>query len=126
MSDDVQDYYDDGLEFHSPFNLGFDPVALETFKWLVAGHLLYLIGLAVALLTHWEMGNVWITLLFGLPMLWVGRRKPEWARIFVFVVAFTALHYLAVRLAVRNSSGEPSLTPGLIGGAVGAVGSLAL
>jgi hypothetical protein len=126
MSDDVQDYYDDGLEFHSPFNLGFDPVALETFKWLVAGHLLYLIGLAIALLAHWDMGNVWITPLFGLPMLWVGRKKPEWARIFVFLVGFTAIHYLAVQMAVRNSSGEASLMPGLVGGAIGAVASLAL
>ena len=126
MSDDDLDYYDDGLEFHSPFNLGFDPVALETFKWLIAGHILYLVGLAIVLLAQLDMGNVWITPLFGLPLLWAGRRGGEWARILVFVVGFTALHYLAVRLAVRYSSGEPSLIPGLVGGAVGAAGSLAL
>ena len=126
MSDDDPDYYDDGLEFHSPFNLGFDPVALETFKWLVAGHLLYLVGLAIALSLELEMGNVWITPLFGLPLLWAGRRGRDWGRILVFVVLFTAVHYLAVRLAIRNSTGEPSLVPGLIGGAIGAAGSLFL
>jgi hypothetical protein len=126
MSDDDQDYYDDGLEFHSPFNLGFDPVALETFKWLIAGHILYIFGLAIALLVKLPDGNIWITPLFGLPVLWMGRRGREWARILVFVVGFTALHYLAVRLAVRYSNGEPSLIPGLVGGAAGAAGSLAL
>lgn len=126
MSDVVEDYYDDGLEFHSPFNLGFDPVALETFKWLILGHLLYLIGLAVALSVELSMGNVWITPLFVLPLLWRERAGRDWLRILVFVVGFTALHYLAVKMAIGQSSGESSMMPGLVGGAVGAAGSLAL
>ena len=56
MSDDVSIYGENDRDFHSPFDLSFDPAALETVKWLVLGHLFYLVGLAFAVLAVWKRG----------------------------------------------------------------------
>ncbi len=125
MSDDAL-YGANDRDFHSPFDLGFDPVAMETIKWLLIGHLLFLIGLAVVTFAGIERGTVWITPLFVLPLLWYARNHRDWALIGVTVVGFTAVHYLAVDLTMRSYQPDAALLPGLIGGAVGGAGSLLL
>jgi len=133
MSDDVSIYGDDGREYHSRFDVGLEMAAMETIKWLILGHLLFLGGVALALLLRIDMGPVWMTPLFGLPLLWAGRRHRQWARIAVFLLGFTAVHYLAVTVAQRTFSPAGMLFPngssmlaGLYGGAIGAAGSFAL
>lgn len=133
MSDDVSIYGDDGREYHSRFDLGLELAAMETIKWLILGHLFFLVGLALVLLLRIEMGPVWITPLFAAPLLWAGRQHREWGRVAVFVIGFTAMHYLAVWAAQKAyvtpgailPEGNP-LSPGLYGGAIGALGSFAL
>ncbi|MCW3848436.1 hypothetical protein OF829_14435 [Sphingomonas sp. LB-2] len=132
MSDDLIIHEENGREYHSAFDLELDSVAIETIKWLVLGHLLYLGGLAFALLASIDKGNVWMTPLYVLPLLWAERKQTNWMRVAVFVIGFTALHYAAVALAfnaypdsVRAPGGNPML-PGLVGGAAGAFGTLAL
>lgn len=131
MSDELI-YGEGDRDFHSPFDLGFDPAAIATIKWLVLGHLFYLVGLTIMLMANVSMGNVWVTPLYGVPLLWAGRKEREWARILVFVVGFTAVHYFAVQGAMRYYSGGDGgnisalLVPGLIGGAVGGAGALIL
>jgi hypothetical protein len=129
MSDDVSIYGDDGHDYHSRFDLGLEMAAMESIKWLILGHLFYLAGLALALLMRLETGMVWMTPLFGLPLLWAGRNHAQWGRILVFTVGFTAVHYLAVTAtsqAVSNSLNTNPLLPGFYGGAIGAVGAFAL
>lgn len=131
MSDDVSIYGDDGREYHSRFDLGLEMAAMETIKWLILGHLFFLVGLALALLVKIEMGPVWMTPLFGLPLLWAGRKHRQWARIAVFTIGFTAVHYLAVRTASQSYAGvslvdRNLLVPGLIGGAIGSAGAFGL
>ncbi len=135
MSDDVSIYGENDREFHSPFDLGFDPAALETVKWLVLGHLFYLVGLALAVLVSLGMGNVWMTPLFGVPLLWAGRKHRELQKILVFVLVFTAAHYAATWVAAQvygNGvdglalflNGAPEMNAieaGAAGGALGAV-----
>lgn len=120
MSDDVSIYGENDREFHSPFDLGFDPAALETVKWLVMGHLFYLVGLAFTVLASIDNGGVWMTPLFGVPLLWAGRKHRETAKILVFVLLFTAAHYAAVTVATRLY-GQASEMPGIVSGAVGGV-----
>ncbi|MES2444477.1 MAG: hypothetical protein V4574_16750 [Pseudomonadota bacterium] len=124
MSDEVAANDEDDGEFHSPFDLGFGHGALETFKWLIVGHLLYVVGLIVAMALEIDRGNIWVTPLFGLPLLWAERKHRPWLRALVFVVGFTAAHWLAVRFAVESAGGDAMMTPGLVGGAVGAAISL--
>lgn len=131
MSDDVSIYGDDGREYHSRFDLGLELAAMETIKWLVLGHLFFLVGLALTLLLRVEGGAVWITPLFGLPLLWAGRKHRQWGRILVFTAGFTAMHYLAVLTASQNYAGMSPVTgnmlmPGLLGGAIGSAGALGL
>jgi len=131
MSDDVSIYGDDGREYHSRFDLGLELAAMETIKWLVLGHLFFLVGLALALLMRLEMGPVWMTPLFGLPLLWAGRGHRQWARILVFVIGFTAVHYLAVSVATQSYASmllpnKNLLLPGFLGGAIGSAGALGL
>jgi hypothetical protein len=125
MSDETI-YGEDDRDFHSPFDLGFDPPALETIKWLILGHILYLVGLALVLYTGIDNGHVWTTPLFGLPLIWADRRHRNWALILVLIAGFTAAHWLAAKLAVDSYHAGAEMTPGLIGGAVGAAGSLIL
>lgn len=125
MSDDASLYGIDDREYHSAFDIGLDPVALEAVKWLVLGHLCYLAGLAFALLVSIGLGNVWMTPLFVLPLLWSERKQMNWLRALVLVIGFTAVHYAAVSIAFSTYPGN-ALMPGLLGGAVGAFGSLAL
>lgn len=130
MSDDVSIYGENDRDFHSPFDLSFDPAAVETVKWLVMGHLFYLAGLAFAVLADISMGNVWVTPLFALPLLWAGRGRRDLAKIAVFVLLFTAAHYAATWAAVQIIAGvnvfgtDPPagvmFTGGAVAGAVGA------
>jgi hypothetical protein len=117
---------DDVGEFREPLNLALDGAGLEAFKWLVVGHVAYIVGLAVMVALRVENGMVWATPLFGLPLLWRSRDHRFWAKVAVLLVAFTAIHYLAVQLAVRSYQDQAALVPGLVGGAVGAVGSFAI
>ena len=127
MSDYAAIYDGDEREFRSPFDLGFDLAAIETIKWLVLGHLLYVAGMSLALVIGLGNGNVWMTPLFGLPLLWAGRREREWQRALVVVVGFTAAHALGCWVALRyNVGAEGSLIPGLAGGAAGAASALLL
>ncbi|MEZ0242956.1 MAG: hypothetical protein ACAH11_06240 [Sphingomonas sp.] len=133
MSDDVSIYGDDGREYHSRFDLGLEMAAMESIKWLILGHLLFLAGLALALLMRLEMAPVWATPLFGLPLLWAGRHHRQWARAFVFLIGFTAIHYLAIWATKESYSPAANpqllgdaLVSGFYGGAIGAVGGFGL
>jgi hypothetical protein len=130
MSDDVSIYGETDREYHSAFDIGLDPTAQEVIKWLILGHLCYLGGLAFTLLAAIDMGNVWATPLFVLPLLWAERSQFEWKRALVLVGGFTAMHAAAVYLATQSYEGTAAraltLEPGVIGGAVGAFGALAL
>lgn len=117
---------DEPPEFRSPFDVEFDTTELEIFKWLVLGHVLYVAGLALTLLAGIPYGNVWITPLFGIPLLWRERRGPRlWAKALVFVIGFTAIHYLAL-YAAQHYASAGTYVPGLVGGLIGGAGALLL
>ena len=117
---------DEPPEFRSPFDVEFDTTELEIFKWLVLGHVLYVVGLALTLLAGIPYGNVWMTPLFGIPLLWRERRAPRlWAKALVFVVGFTAIHYLAL-YAAQQYIAAGTYVPGLVGGLIGGAGALLL
>jgi hypothetical protein len=126
MLDDTLKYSDERPEFRSPFDLELDPVEVETIKWFVLGHLVYISALTLAMFLRLPDANIWLIPLFTIPLLVADRDQRSWARILVFVIGFTAIHYLAVQLAANAYDGGPSLVPGAIGGAVGAAGSLGL
>lgn len=127
MSDDASLYGIDDREYHSAFDIGLDPVALEAVKWLVLGHLCYLAGLAFAVLASISLGNVWMTPLFVLPLLWAERKETNWLRVAVLTIGLTAVHYAAVALAINAYPGSgQTMVSGFVGGAVGGFGSLAL
>lgn len=125
MSDEAI-YGENDRDFHSPFDLSFDPASLETIKWLILGHILFLVGLAAILYARVDNGHVWITPLFGLPLLWATRSHRNWGLALVLLVGFTAAHYIAAKLAIDSYHPGAEMTPGLIGGAVGAAGSMVL
>ena len=87
---------EDPREYHSPFDLALNPAALETFKWLVLGHVLYAIGLGVVVYFHIDNGAVWVTPLFGLPFVWRERQHRLGVKMLVFFVGFTLMHYVAL------------------------------
>lgn len=126
MSGELTAFDEDEEEFHSEFNLGLGAGALDTFKWLIIGHLLYAVGLAIAIYVPIEMGNVWMTPLFALPLLWSERKHKPWAKALAMIVGFTAAHYAGVWIAMRQvvPTDDASLVPGLLGGALG--GALAV
>lgn len=124
MSDVISADTEEDTEYHSAFNLALGPRGLQVLKWLAIGHLVFVVGLGIALALQIDRGNVWVTPLFGLPLLWVERNNRPMLKALVFVVGFTAAHYLAVELAIQNAGGDITLVPGLIGGAVGAAISL--
>lgn len=127
MSDAAILQEEDPDEFRSPFDLGLDSAGLEAFKWLVAGHILFAIGLAAMVMLRIENGGVLMTPLFAIPLIWKGRGHRLWAKIAVLIVAFTAAHWLAAQVAQSfNDDSRASLIPGLVGGGVGAAISLAL
>lgn len=125
---------EDPREFHSPFDLALDWAALEAFKWLVLGHVLYVVGLLLAFYLQIPNGNVWMTPLLAAPLVWKGRGHRLWPKVLVLLIGFTAAHYLGVRAALWAyqsesslvSTFEPSLLPGFAGGAIGAAAALAL
>jgi hypothetical protein len=125
MLDDTLQYSGERPEFRSPFDLELDPAEVETIKWLVLGHLVYISALTLAMFLRLPDANIWLIPLFALPLLIADRNQRSWARILAFVIGFAAIHYLAVQLAANAYQG-PSLVPGAIGGAVGAAGSLGL
>lgn len=105
-------------------SLGLSGAAARAFIWLIAGHLLYVVGLAVMVDRDVERGNVWITPLFGIVWLLLGAKDRFWAKALLVVVAFTAVHYLAVEAAIDTYSGDSTWYAGAVGGAVGGAGSL--
>ncbi|MDV3457125.1 hypothetical protein RZN05_09040 [Sphingomonas sp. HF-S4] len=117
---------DDERDYHSPFDLALNPAALETFKWLVLGHVLYVVGLAMVLYLQIEGGAVWITPLFGLPFVWHERRHRGGVKALVFLGGFTLMHYVAL-MTVNGMSGDGvGFLRGFVGGAVGGGGCLLL
>lgn len=118
------------------FRPGLSPAELATFKWLVLGHIVFAVALFVVLSGDLDMGNVWITPLFALPLVLLGPKDRIWIRALVLLVGFTGIHYLATILAIDSyepaiaiaarRAGTSPLVPGLVGGAVGAAGSFAL
>lgn len=118
------------------FRPGLTPAERVTFKWLVLGHILYAVALYIVLAANLEMGNIWITPLFALPLVLLGPKDRVWIRALVLLVGFSGIHYLATILAADSyepaisvaarRAGTSPLVPGLVGGAVGAAGSLAL
>lgn len=117
---------DDERDYHSPFDLALNPAALETFKWLVLGHVLYVVGLAVVLYLHIEGGAVWITPLFGLPFVWHERRHRGGVKALVFLGGFTLMHYVALMTVSGMSGDGVGFLRGFVGGAVGGGGCLLL
>jgi hypothetical protein len=134
MSDDAILADEDPREFHSSFDVALDWAGLEAFKWLVIGHIVYTFGLAVAFFLEIPNGVVWMTPLYAAPLVWKGRGHRLWAKILALVAGFTAAHYLGMQaasyaqqyLASLNDVVEPSLLPGFVGGAVGAIAALGL
>jgi hypothetical protein len=126
MSGEITATDEEDEEFHSAFDLGFGYGVLDTFKWLIAGHLLYVVGLLIAASMSIEMGNIWVTPLFGLPLLWAERKHRPWLKALVFVIGFTSAHYCGEWIAIKSyqPSAELALLPGLWGGLLG--GGLAL
>jgi hypothetical protein len=117
---------DDERDYHSPFDLALNPAALETFKWLVLGHVLYVVGLAVVLYFHIPNGSVWITPLFGLPFVWHERHHRAGVKALVFFGGFTLMHYVALMTVSGISGDEVGFLRGFVGGAIGGGGSLLL
>jgi len=117
---------DDEREYHSPFDLALNPAALETFKWLVLGHVLYVIGLALVVYFHIPNGAVWITPLFGLPFVWHERHHRAGVKALVFFGGFTLMHYVALMTVSGISGDGVGFLRGFVGGAVGGGGCLLL
>ena len=117
---------EDPREYHSPFDLALNPAALETFKWLVLGHVLYAIGLAVVVYFHIDNGAVWITPLFGLPFVWRERQHRLGVKVLVFFLGFTLMHYVALMTVSGMRGDEVGFLRGFVGGAVGGGGALLL
>ena len=117
---------EDPREFRSPLNLALDWVGFEAFKWLIFGHILFAIGLLLVLLADLDDGAIWVTPLFGLPLIWKGRGHRLGVKILVLLLGFTAAHWLAVKAATEIYAAPPSIVPGLVGGAVGGALSLLL
>ena len=112
-------------EFRSPTNLALDGAGVETFKWLVIGHVLFAIGLIVALAAGVGRPGLWLTPLFGLPLLWRTRDSRFWQKAAALLIGFAAAHYLAAE-AVAQYRQQDAWVQGLAGGAVGAAVSLAI
>jgi len=117
---------EDPREYHSPFDLALNPAALETFKWLVLGHVLYAIGLALVVYFHIDNGAVWITPLFGLPFVWRERQHRFAVKALVFFLGFTLMHYVALMTVSGMRGDEVGFLRGFVGGAVGGGGALLL
>ncbi len=117
---------EDPREYHSPFDLALNPAALETFKWLVLGHVLYAIGLALVVYFHIDNGAVWITPLFGLPFVWRERQHRLGVKVLVFFLGFTLMHYVALMTVSGMRGDEVGFLRGFVGGAVGGGGALLL
>jgi hypothetical protein len=123
---DVAILDDDEREYHSPFDLALNPAALETFKWLVLGHVLYAIGLAILLYLEIPNGAVWITPLFGVPFVWHERRHRGAVKALVFFLGFTLMHYVALMTVSGIRGDEVGFLRGFVGGAIGGGGCLLL
>lgn len=117
---------EDPREYHSPFDLALNPAALETFKWLVLGHVLYAIGLAIVVYFQIDNGAVWITPLFGLPFVWRERQHRLAVKVLVFFLGFTLMHYVALMTVSGMRGDEVDFLRGFVGGAVGGGGALLL
>ncbi|WBY08922.1 hypothetical protein PIB19_05860 [Sphingomonas sp. 7/4-4] len=117
---------EDPREYRSPFDLALNPAALETFKWLVLGHVLYAIGLALVVYFHIDNGAVWITPLFGLPFVWRERQHRFAVKALVFFLGFTLMHYVALMTVSGMRGDEVGFLRGFVGGAVGGGGALLL
>lgn len=109
----------------SASSLSISGASARTFMSLIAGHLLFVAGLAAVIQYQVDRGNIWITPLFGLPWLILGPKDRFWQKALFVIVALTAVHYLAVEVAVRNPTGTPSSWwLGAISGAIGGAASL--
>lgn len=117
---------EDPREYHSPFDLALNPAALETFKWLALGHVLYAIGLAFVVYFHIENGAVWLTPLFALPFVWRERQHRLAVKALVFFLGFTLMHYVALKTVSGMRGDEVGFLRGFVGGAVGGGGALLL
>lgn len=117
---------EDPREYHSPFDLALNQAALETFKWLVLGHVLYAIGLAIVVYFQIDNGAVWITPLFGLPFVWRERQHRLAVKVLVFFLGFTLMHYVALMTVSGMRGDEVGFLRGFVGGAVGGGGALLL
>lgn len=125
---------EDPREFHSSFDIALDWAGFEAFKWLVIGHIVYALGLALAFTLEIPNGVIWMTPLFAAPLVWKGRGHRLWAKMVALVAGFTVAHYLGMQaawyaqqyLASLSTIVEPSLLPGFVGGAVGAIAALGI
>lgn len=126
MSDAVILEDEDPREFHSPFDLALDWAAFEAFKWLVLGHILFVIGLASILYLRIPYGAIWATPLLAAPLVWKGREHRLWAKVAVLLIGFTVAHYFGVLAAQAAHHPDPSLLPGFAGGVAGTTVALVL
>lgn len=100
------------------------PRLWDRFKWLALGHILYAIVLLVVAYWDVDLGNIWITPLFALPLVVAGGRKRLIERALVMLLGFTAIHYEAMSLTMSLYTQQ--LLPGAVGGGFGGLASLAL
>jgi hypothetical protein len=122
------------------FDIGLSGTEFATFKWLVLGHILFMAGLWLGSSVVAEYGFLWLTPLYGLPLLVMGPKDRHLVRAFVLLLGVPAIHYCAWAGAVASYTSDPSaplftersmpgiwqLLPGAAGGLIGAAGSFAL
>jgi hypothetical protein len=101
-----------------------DPAAIEAFKWLALGHLLYLAGLYASAVMGLTVEAAWLTPLFGLPWLVTRALDRQWFAPLLFVIAISVIHHYAQKIAVDNYVGNSNFIPGALGGAFGGACSL--
>jgi hypothetical protein len=126
MSDTSIVEEEDPRDFRSPLDLELDGAALNTLKWLIIGHVLFVVGLAISLYLRIEGAAVWMTPLYTIPLVWAGRAHRLPVKALVLVVLFTAIHWAAQEVATNSYDGGSTLIPGLIAGGMGSTLSIAV
>jgi len=115
----------DEREFRDPLDLALDWAGAEALKWLVIGHVAFIVGLGFTLLFRIDNGAVWATPLFALPLLWRGRDHRLMQKVAVLLVGFTAAHWLAAYVS-EQAYHDQAIMAGAVAGAIGAGVSLLL
>jgi hypothetical protein len=117
---------EDPREFHSPFELTLDSAGTQAFIWLVAGHVVFVVGLFVLLSLGVENAAIWATPLYAAPLIWKTHSHRLAPKLIVLLIGLTAAHWLGTKVATDMGTGNGVFLPGFVGGAIGAGVSLGL